>query len=279
MEKALVIRKHGSIGDMLMMTPALRELSNSFDIDVAVQENYKEVFMNLAYIKNIFSANQNIDYKSYDRIFDLSDFEFNYEQTFQPIIEKTKIDLFCDALNIKEYGNKIDIALTETEKKYAEEYFKKNNPLNKKVISFAIKSTNPTREWDLSKWKELVSNLKKLNYFLVVLDETCNWEDKEINFFNNRTIRELFAIVSKSDYIICNDSGLLHVAGAFEKKTLGIFGPTNPKLRCIYKNSYWICNNQDMPFDWYDRSNYKKFFDSIKVADVERKFLEILQDE
>jgi len=121
--------------------------------------------------------------------------------------------------------------------------------------------------------------LKKLNFHLIVIDKDLNWDDEEIIFLNNLTIRELFILVSISEAIICHDSGVLHIAGAFEKKTLSIFGPTDPKVRCIYKNSFWIDNALNIPVSWYDRRNSEDYFNSISVSDVERAFLEVISNE
>lgn len=277
-DKVLIIRRHGSIGDMLMMTPALRELGKNVHIDMMVQKDYCEVFYNLSYIKNIFPLEDNPKFEDYNQVIDLTDFEFNYEQVFQPEIYKTKIELFGEALNLNVSNNLPDIVLSKSEKLWAEKFFQENQLVSKKTILFAIKSANPTRDWPIERWKLLINSLKKLNYNLIVIDKNCIWEDKEVIFFNNLSIRELFALVFSSDFIICNDSGLLHIGGAFGKKTLGIFGPTDPKVRCIYPNSYEIHNNIGLEPCWYKRSKEGEYFKAINVEDVERKFLEILQN-
>ncbi|MEN7982354.1 MAG: glycosyltransferase family 9 protein [Nanoarchaeota archaeon] len=279
MKKILVKRAFGSIGDMLMMIPAIEEIAKKGIVDLIIPKDFNEIFLNLNFIHDLIGLDENIEDKTYDEIFDLTDYEFNYEQIHQPLINKTKIEIFKDAFNISNKNNKIKINLSEKEKKWGKNFLKNNNLDQKRIILFAIKSANPTRDWKLEKWKALIKKLKKLNFHLIVIDKNLKWNDREIIFLNNLTFRELFVLVSISEAIICHDSGVLHIAGTFEKKTLGIFGPTNPKMRCVYKNSFWIDSGKDMPFNWYNRENHEDYFNSISVEDVERKFLEIISNE
>ncbi|NIM20684.1 MAG: hypothetical protein GTO51_10730 [Candidatus Latescibacteria bacterium] len=44
-----------------------------------------------------------------------------------------------------------------------------------------------------------------------------------------RSIGDVAAVMKKSDLVICNDTGTMHVACAAGARTLGVFGPTDPK--------------------------------------------------
>jgi len=264
---------------MLMMTPALKEVAKKGTLDLMIPINFKDLFLNLDFIDSLMGSDSMVDKSQYDKVFDLTDYEFNYEQIHQPLINKTKIEIFKDALNISGGEENIQINLSDEEGMWANLFIKKHKLRKGKIILLAIKSANITRDWELEKWKLLIDRLKKLNFDLVIIDKEMNWEDEEVTFFNNHSIRELFSLVSISDMVLCHDSGILHIGGAFEKKTLGIFGPTDPKMRCVYKNSYWVDNGMDIPFSWYDRRDSKDYFDAISVGDVEREFLEVINNE
>jgi len=47
MKKILITRNFGHVGDLLMMTPALKELSKRFKIDLKILPQYKDIFLNL----------------------------------------------------------------------------------------------------------------------------------------------------------------------------------------------------------------------------------------
>ena len=36
-------------------------------------------------------------------------------------------------------------------------------------------------------------------------------------------------MIGRAEWVICNDSGPLHLAAALKVKTLGLFGPTDPR--------------------------------------------------
>ncbi len=125
MKKILVKRVFGSIGDMLMMIPALENVAKKGKLDLMIPKGFNEIFFNLNFIDNLIDLNENIENKTYDEIFDLTDYEFNYEQINQPLIDKTKIEIFKDAFNISNKNNKIKINLSEKEKKWGKNFLKK----------------------------------------------------------------------------------------------------------------------------------------------------------
>jgi len=292
MKRILILRRFGSIGDMLMMTPSLRELGKTDRLDIAIPSEYHCVFFNLPYIFKILDV-ENLNFSLiknggkelkkddiYDQIIDLTDFEFNYEQIFQPEIEKTKSEIFADSLNVKIQDQHPDIFLTNEEKIEVNTYFQNLKIDNKKTILFGIRSANPERDWSLENWKKLIEKFKKYDYNLIVVDKDILWDDGEIIFFNGKSVRELFALVSRSDYIICHDSGLLHIAGAFKKNSISIFGPTDPKVRCVYDNSHYVYNSLGIKPCWYNRKrNQNEYFDNISVEDVERKIMGVIKNE
>jgi len=55
-------------------------------------------------------------------------------------------------------------------------------------------------------------------------------EGQFLNLTGNTSLTSLAALVRRADWVICNDSGPLHLAAAMHVKTLGIFGPTDPRL-------------------------------------------------
>jgi ADP-heptose:LPS heptosyltransferase len=55
-------------------------------------------------------------------------------------------------------------------------------------------------------------------------------EGQFLNLTGNTSLASLAALVRRADWVICNDSGPLHLAAALGVKTLGIFGPTDPRL-------------------------------------------------
>lgn len=55
-------------------------------------------------------------------------------------------------------------------------------------------------------------------------------ENQFLNLTGNTSLVSLPALIQRSDWVISNDSGPMHLAAALGVKTLGIFGPTDPRL-------------------------------------------------
>lgn len=51
-----------------------------------------------------------------------------------------------------------------------------------------------------------------------------------LNLTGNTSLASLAALIARADWVISNDSGPMHLAAALGVKTLGIFGPTDPRL-------------------------------------------------
>jgi heptosyltransferase I len=50
-----------------------------------------------------------------------------------------------------------------------------------------------------------------------------------LNLTGNTSLTSLPALLAKSDWVISNDSGPMHLAAAMGLKTIGLFGPTDPR--------------------------------------------------
>jgi ADP-heptose:LPS heptosyltransferase len=51
-----------------------------------------------------------------------------------------------------------------------------------------------------------------------------------LNLTGNTSLLSLPALIKRADWVIANDSGPMHLAAALGVKTLGIFGPTDPRV-------------------------------------------------
>ena len=50
-----------------------------------------------------------------------------------------------------------------------------------------------------------------------------------VNLTGNTSLTSLPALLAKADWVISNDSGPMHLAAAMNLKTIGLFGPTDPR--------------------------------------------------
>jgi len=110
---------------------------------------------------------------------------------------------------------------------------------DKKAIGIQV-GTSPTmrwKQWPLAKYKELIIKLQ--NDFNLVLigspserqmieDIVSDIDSKNIYIYaGDGSLLDASALISKLDMMITNDSGLMHIANAFDVKLIAIYGPTD----------------------------------------------------
>jgi ADP-heptose:LPS heptosyltransferase len=62
-------------------------------------------------------------------------------------------------------------------------------------------------------------------------------KDENVCIVSGATITQVAAVIQKADLVITNDSGLLRIANALDKKIVTIFGPVDPLVYSPYPYS------------------------------------------
>lgn len=90
-------------------------------------------------------------------------------------------------------------------------------------------------------------------------DKICEAMQMPAIVYGPKTIRELGAILSHCDLVICNDSGPMHLAAALDVPTVAVFGPTDyVAWRPMSENATivrrdmpcWPCNAHKCKIGW-----------------------------
>jgi lipopolysaccharide heptosyltransferase I len=63
---------------------------------------------------------------------------------------------------------------------------------------------------------------------------------KSINLAGKTSLMELVALITQSEFFICNDTGPMHIAAALHIPVFAIFGPANPARTGPYGNEHTI---------------------------------------
>jgi len=146
------------------------------------------------------------------------------------------------------------------------------NLASKKYICIHPGSGGAYKRWNLENFIELIKNIKNLSGDSIVLlggkdeinlcreiEEKCGNVE---NFCGELNLFETGFVLSKSRLLICNDSGIMHLATAGKIPLIALFGPTNPLHIGPYaKNSVVIKKSDSM--------------DSINVNDVLEKYISL----
>jgi heptosyltransferase-2 len=92
--------------------------------------------------------------------------------------------------------------------------------------------------WGAERFAEVADRIGKLATARVLLvegprdrEEAAEFARKcslDIRVVRNETIGRVAAILKRSDLVLCNDTGVMHLAAAAGARTLAVFGPTDP---------------------------------------------------
>jgi len=107
------------------------------------------------------------------------------------------------------------------------------------LIGFAPGSAWPTKRWPAAKFTGLAKSLaEELGAKIILLGdqgdlEVCQEIENQaatpvLNLAGKTRLQELFAIISKLDALVSNDSAPVHAASAFSTPAAVIYGPTVP---------------------------------------------------
>jgi ADP-heptose:LPS heptosyltransferase len=127
------------------------------------------------------------------------------------------------------------------------DYFIANNELIKKedlpashsagYIACAIGAAHGTKRWPVHKWKDFCEKMKHPIILLGDKNDTANGNEiaavdniKVYNACGKFSINESADIVRKSKVVITNDTGLMHIAAAFKKPIISLWGNTVPSF-------------------------------------------------
>lgn len=183
----------------------------------------------------------------------------NKSLTRNPLIEVHEIDYYLNLSKLINDRIKIyrDINLHFSKSELLIFAQKFNHYFNSDRIKIGISAgggQNPytrmsTKRWPVKNYMELIIRLNKkynnLDFFIFGdKSDTSPGEAVEqeiphvINLTGRTAIRETAYFISKQDFFLTNDSSLMHLAAAFNVKTLALFGPTNPIRLCPFNIDY-----------------------------------------
>lgn len=239
--KICIIRRLGGIGDILMITPLLKEIKSqypdcelTFAIDMVSTNNYFLLVKNNPYIDHIVEASKcNVD--KYDLYKDITSVCLQYENSGAATLNR--IDIFASACGFKLKDKLPYYKVEEEEREWAIDFVNKTNPNKLRTIMLHTASFDHKRTWPIEKYLELISYLNKFGSFHYYVNDFQSyykhWDSiKEVTNISPFNIRSVGAITEQMTLFIGPDSGPLHIAGSLKIPGIGIFSsiPTQARL-------------------------------------------------
>ena len=172
--------------------------------------------------------------------------------------DQHEVQNFLDVLradNIPVTDDHLEAWLTESESSFAEAFLRQSGiEEGEKIIALHPFTANPPRAWHPDNFIGLANRLQEIYGARILIfggkrdtaAATCireNIKPAPIMAVGTTSLRESMAILTRCALLICNDSGIMHLAAALQVPLVALFGPQSPvkfgpwgeKCRVIYK--------------------------------------------
>lgn len=159
-------------------------------------------------------------------------------------------------LNIPIISKNIHYYCKKENHENAKLFLMQNNFAGKNIIGIIPSGGWESKRCPKEKWVEICEQLlKNFNVNIFILwgpgdEEDANFIKRNITerimLIPETSIDEMSGYIKICSIIIANDSGPMHISAAMKIPTIGLFGPTNPKVHGPYgKNCFTISSDVD----------------------------------
>jgi len=173
-------------------------------------------------------------------------------------LDKHEIECFLDLLRADEIDiedNHLEYWPDRDAKFKINSVIREKNPDNKPMAVVHATSGNPDKEWpydNVAKVVEYLVNIKSVQVFHIgascdseVYDRIRRYiqtdlEIEPVNLCGQLSIQENMALISKMNFVIGSDSGILHMAAAVNTPVIGIYGPMNHEKWHVFGDQHVV---------------------------------------
>lgn len=268
MQKILIIR-FSSIGDLVLTSPIVRALKQQgeYCIHYLVKKKFKNAIENNPYIDQIFSledsnTKSDLTQQKYDIVVDLQNnlkslkirrglakktLVVNKENIKKLLLVRTGIDLLkgehivgryfktVKEIGIKDDGKGLDFFIPEDFKITS---FKIPIDLSQPYLAWVIGASYTKKMLPLNHIVEVCKGISLPILLLGGPMDRSNGDDiiaasNAANLYNlcgELSLEESSYVLKQSSIVLSNDTGLMHIAAAFQKKIISFWGCTKPSL-------------------------------------------------
>jgi ADP-heptose:LPS heptosyltransferase len=137
-------------------------------------------------------------------------------------------------LGVKNDGQGLEYYLKPEDKVNVSEVF--FNGIGSKFTALVVGGSYYTKKIPLNKLKEICANSKLPLILLgdyndkLVADELQKFFPAVINACGQFSVNESASVIQQAEWVITSDTGLMHIAAAFNKKVLSVWGSTIPEF-------------------------------------------------
>ena len=235
LEKSVMIRSEDGLGDVLMTLPIAKTYKErGYKIYYVVNSAMNPIFENLDFVDKVYNQLDRSPVRLVSLFFETTHRLSDYAQDWNKQNRIYSTAFICGLTTKDLVIQKPIIVLSEKEKDFAKNLLKNY----KNTIAISWHAVGSNRTYPYNKVIQLIDLLKERGYFPIIVDtHIADFKNKCLDLTGKLNLRQYFAIINAVDYVITTDTGTLHVAGAFDKETIALFGPIKAEWRTsTYKN-------------------------------------------
>ncbi len=269
MNKILIIR-FSSIGDIVLTTPVIRCVKKTFpnaEVHVVTKQAFKEVLIHNPYIKTLHTFKEEINdiiphlkTEAFDCVIDLHKnirswklkqalgvksysfdklnikkwlaVQFKSKNSLPPIHIVERYLKTVEVLGVKNDNKGLDYFISESEKVNIQQHFQ----LTQAYAVLVVGGSYFTKQIPINKLKEIVSKSKRPIILLggksdkTIADELCKTYPSVNNACGLLSLNQSASVIQQAELVITSDTGLMHIAAAYGKKIISLWGNTIPEF-------------------------------------------------
>lgn len=263
-KKKILIVRFSSIGDIVLTTPVIRCIKKQtvFEVHYVTKDVFKDTLIHNPYIDMLYTFKKDVDElytqlksEKYDYVIDLhknlrslrlkqqlgaKSYSFNKINLQKFIAVNFKminslpdehiVDRYFEtvsSLNVKQDGQGLDYFITDSDK---------TEIPNEKFTALVVGGSYFTKKIPLPKLEEICNRIKSPIVVLGGKDDKAIADQLEkkfpnvINLCGKCMINGSAYVIKHSDVVITSDTGLMHIAAAFNKRIISVWGNTIPEF-------------------------------------------------
>ncbi len=267
MKKILIIR-FSSIGDIVLTTPIIRCIKHQIkdvEIHYLTKKSFSNLLINNPYISKVHCLDNNLNVimddlmaENFDYIIDLHknirtfrvkmklkkpSFTFNKLNVEKWLLVKFKINILPKIHIVDRYFNAVKMLGVVNDNKGLDYFIDEKDKVNtlhenysKGFVAIVTGGKHNTKQIPEN---ILISICDKTKYPIILLGGKEDYDKSElvrtkstnkdiINACGSYNINQSASIISQADKVITGDTGLMHIAAAFNKEIISLWGNTVP---------------------------------------------------
>lgn len=237
MFSAAFYRSTRGLGDAVMLTGTVASWRRIQErrgreprLTVAVGKELTPVFLHHPSVDEIVPA-ESFDPSSCDRVFDCSNACAVYESENQPKVLKSRPRIWLETTGETDLCEPPRLHLTLTERLFAAEWRARlGNP--EPLVGVGWQSAERWRNYPyMDALVKVLRNRLRAHVVIFSKRQLNHGENRGVSSEANRSLRELFSMISACDVVVSPDTAHVHIAAALGVPTYGIFGPTDGLIR------------------------------------------------